>query len=87
MVLKLVLDHDLEKKFREVAMRRFGFSKGSLKKASELAIKHWVCQEEKQLPKTKDYFSEVKGIMKHLRGKYTSVQLQHEAMELWAKKT
>jgi hypothetical protein len=33
------LDEDLEKEFRELAMKKFGYSKGSIKKATESAIK------------------------------------------------
>ena len=52
MVLKFELDKDLERRFRESAMRKYGYSKGSLKKASEDAIKDWLkkmknCQESK----------------------------------------
>lgn len=42
MSLRLELDKDLERKFRELAMRRYGFSKGAIKKAAETAIKRWT---------------------------------------------
>ena len=42
MSLRLELDKELERKFRELAMRRYGFTKGSIKKAAETAIKRWT---------------------------------------------
>ena len=86
MVLKVEFDERLEHEFRELAMRKYGYSKGSIKKASEEAIKKWIKDEDKQLPKFKDPIKKIEGMMKHLKGKYTSVELQHEATKLWAKK-
>jgi len=39
-----------------------------------------------KIPKVEDPIKEITGMMHHLRGKYTSVELQHEATKLWAKK-
>ena len=86
MVLKLEFEKEFEQKFRELAMRKYGFSKGALSKASKEALKSWVKTEERTLPKVKDPFKNLRGCMKHLKGKYTSVQLQHEAKQLWLKK-
>lgn len=85
MVLKLEFEKEFENKFRELAMKKYGFAKGSLKKASTEAIKKWVKEESDQLPKVKDPFKLVEGIFSHLKGKYTSVELQHEAIKLWIK--
>ena len=85
MVLKLEFDKELEQKFREVAMRKFGYSKGSIKKAGKQALKDWINVNNEDLPHVKDPFKSIRGCMKHLRGKYTSVELQHEAVKLWAK--
>ena len=86
MVLKVELEKELENKFREAAMRKFGYSKGSLKKASKEAFGNWIMQQSRKVPKVEDPFRLVEGILGHLKGKKTSVQLQHEAKELWAKK-
>ncbi len=84
MVLKLVLDKKLEEKFREKAMRKYGFGKGSLKEAGEIAIEHWVKEEkEEKLPRVKDPIKLIEGKLSHLKGKYTSVELRHEASKLW----
>ncbi|MBI4154472.1 hypothetical protein HY498_00085 [Candidatus Woesearchaeota archaeon] len=84
MVLKVKFEKDLEQKFRELAMRRYGFSRGAIKKASEEAISRWIREEGGGLPKVKDPIKAIRGALKHLRGKYTSVELQHEATKLWA---
>ncbi len=85
MVLKVVFEKEFEQQFREVAMRKFGFSKGSIKKASEEAIEIWVKQQSQALPKVKDPIRLIEGVLSHLKGKYTSVELQHEAAKLWIK--
>ena len=82
MVLKLEFENQLEQKFRELAMRKFGFSKGALKKASHEAIKKWIKEESNQLQKVKDPIRLIDGVLSHLKGKYTSVELQHEATKL-----
>ena len=86
MVLKVELDKELEHKFREAAMRKYGYKKGSLQEATKEALSDWVMQKSNKLPKVEDPFVLVRGILKHLKGKKTSVQLQHEATKLWAKK-
>jgi hypothetical protein len=86
MVIKVEFTKELEQEFRELAMRRFGFSKGAIKKASEEAIKRWVKEENRDLPKLEHPIKKIKGVMKNLRGKYTSVELQHEAVKIWKKK-
>lgn len=86
MVLKIELEKDLEQKFRETAMKKYGYSKGSLQKATKEALSLWVMQSSSKIPKVEDPFGLVRGMLKHLKGKTTSVELQHEATKLWAKK-
>lgn len=87
MSLRLELDEGLERKFRETAMREFGYEKGSLKKASEIAISKWVNERSKRPAKEVDNpIKLIKGVLSEYRGKYTSVELQHEAAKIWAKK-
>ena len=85
MVLKVDFGNELELKFREMAMKKYGFSKGALQKASRNAIEQWLKAEEKVPATIENPLSKLKGILKHLKGKYTSVELQHEAVKLWAK--
>lgn len=42
MSLRVELGEELEKKFRELAMKRYGYSKGAIKKATETALKRWT---------------------------------------------
>jgi len=47
MSLKVNLNKELERKFRELAMKRFGYSKGSIKKATHHAIELWTMESMK----------------------------------------
>lgn len=89
MSLRVELDRDLEKRFREVAMRRFGYSKGAIKKATEVAIKQWseMSVEERVKPtRIQNPIKLIEGSLSHLKGKKSSVQLQHETMKIWAER-
>jgi hypothetical protein len=37
-----VVSRELEEKFRKLAMKKFGYGKGSLSKALEEALRHWI---------------------------------------------
>ena len=84
MSLRLELE-DLEQAFREAAMKKYGYSKGALQKASREALQKWV-HEQQSIQTVKDPFHLMRGILKRYRGKITSVALQHEAKELWVKR-
>jgi len=49
MVLKVHLNKELEKRFREIAMRKFGYSRGSIKKATSFAIESWTKESLKEI--------------------------------------
>ncbi len=85
MVLKFAFKEQLEHKFREVAMKKYGYNKGALTKAGEKAVQNWLNTETSKLPRIKDPVKALRGLLSELKGKYTSVQLQHEALELWGK--
>lgn len=88
MSLRVELDKELERRFRELAMKRYGYSKGAIKKATELAIKKWTEEASLERPskEIKDPLKLIEGGLSHLRGKFTSVELQHEATKIWTKK-
>jgi hypothetical protein len=37
-----VVSREVEKEFRKLAMKKFGYRKGSLSKALEEALRHWI---------------------------------------------
>lgn len=86
MVLKVELEEELEHKFRESAMKKYGYQKGSIQKATREALVGWMSQQSTMVPKVKEPFKLVRGMLKDLKGKTTSVELQYEAVKLWAKK-
>lgn len=83
MVLKFEFQSDLEHMFRETAMKKYGYFKGSLHKASEEAFREWIMKNSGMVPKVDNPFSLIEGILVNLKGKKTSVQLQHEASKIW----
>lgn len=83
MSLRIELD-ELEIPFRERAMKKFGYEKGSLKKAAMEAIRHWV-DGQKDMPESKEPFSLIQGMLEQWKGKTNAVQLQHAAARLWTK--
>ncbi len=76
MVLKIEFNNELERKFRELAMRKYGFYRGSIKKASEEALKSWMRSEEK-IPSVKPIKS-IRGILSKFKGEQSSVEMQHD---------
>ncbi|MBI2670817.1 hypothetical protein HYX18_02480 [Candidatus Woesearchaeota archaeon] len=83
MSLRLELN-DTEKKFREAAMKKYGYSKGALKKASIEALNRWA-NEQKEIPVSDNPFGLIEGILKDYKGKKNSVEWQHSAKKLWVR--
>ncbi len=46
-----VVPKDAEEKFRRLAMKKFGYGKGSLSKALEEAMNAWIMAHEANSPK------------------------------------
>lgn len=85
MVIKVEFKKELEHRFRATAMKKYGYSKGAITKASEEAIRGWVNSQEHEIVKVPDPLHLIENIFSHLKGKYSSVELQHEAMHAWLK--
>ena len=86
MSLRVDVESEIEREFREKAMRVYGYSKGSIRKAASSALKQWnksieIMEPEKRVD---DPVKLIEGMLYHLKGKKTSVELQHEAMKIWA---
>ena len=85
MSLRVQIDTKLERKFREAAMKRYGYAKGALSKAAEDAILNWLSTAEKENPNFEgDPVKAIDGLLKDVD--IDSVTLQHEIPKLWAKK-
>ncbi len=82
--LRLQLRSDLEKRFRETAMRRFGFGKGALTRAAEQAFERWLSTTKENIRFEGDPIKAIDGILVDL--KLNSVELQHSARGVWASK-
>lgn len=89
-VLKVNISSELGKKFREIAMKKYGYTKGALSAAAQKALANWTLKNEK-MEKTKEVVKrhiknpveELEGMLAHVKGR-TSEQLQNEALDIWA---
>lgn len=85
MSIRIILGRELEKRFRELAMRRFGYGKGAISKAAQEAIMRWISQVESEaLSFEGDPIEAIDGLLSDVE--LGSVDLQHEAVKLWRKK-
>ncbi|MBO3842938.1 MAG: hypothetical protein FGF48_11090, partial [Candidatus Brockarchaeota archaeon] len=69
-------------RFREAAMRRFGYSKGALSRAAEEAIEKWLSSVEGVVFEG-DPVKAIEGLLSDI--KVGSVELQHSAVKSWFK--
>jgi uncharacterized protein YggL (DUF469 family) len=84
-MLRAEIDAKLERRFRELAMRRFGYSKGALSRAMEEAVLRWISAvEEERLSFEGDPVEAIDGLLSGVD--VDSVELQHEARGFWAAK-
>ena len=84
MSLRVQIDPKIEHKFREAAMKKFGYGKGALSKAAEEAILNWVSCEKETPAFEGDPVKAIEGLLKDVD--IDSVTLQHQTQKLWAKK-
>jgi len=85
MVLKLKISKRVENRFREEAMKRYGYQKGALSEAAEEAIWIWIKKSNgKKTKKLKDPVKSMEGLLKDID--IDSVKLQHEAKKIWSLK-
>jgi len=83
MSLRVQINQKLERKFREFAMRKFGYGKGALSRAAEEAIMKWISTvEEENLSFEGDPVEAIDGLLSDI----DSVELQHEVKKIWAPK-
>ena len=85
MSLRVQIDEKLERKFRETAMKKFGYGKGALSRAAEEAIIKWISMTENEsLAFQGDPVDAIDGLLSDID--VDSVELQHEAKKMWAQK-
>lgn len=83
--IKVYIPDELERRFREAAMKLFGYGKGSLSVASEKAFSAWLSEVSEVLDFAESVKDPVEAIYGMLSGvKKTGVELQHEAREIRA---
>ena len=82
--LRLQLREDLERRFRETAMRRFGFGKGALTRAAEQAFERWLSTAKEDVRFEGHPIQAIDGILDEM--KLSSVELQHSVRRAWASK-
>ncbi len=85
MSLRIKLNKELERKFRENAMKRFGYGKGALSRAAEEAILKWISTiKNEDLNFDRDPVEAIDGLLSDID--IDSVELQHQAQKFWAHK-
>jgi hypothetical protein len=85
MALRIQIEQKLERRFRELAMKRFGYGKGALSRAAEEAIMRWISTVEKEsLIFEGDPVEAIDGLLSGID--MDSVELQHEVKRIWALK-
>ena len=86
--IKVYISDEVDKKFREMAMKLYGYGKGSLSIASEKAFAAWLSQVSEVIDLVELVEDPVDAIYGSLSDvKETGVELQHEARAVRAKKT
>ncbi|MDO8661536.1 MAG: hypothetical protein Q7K43_06610 [Candidatus Woesearchaeota archaeon] len=81
-LIKVMVDDVTEAVFRKAAMAHFGYEKGSLSKAADIALRQWSTFGQNETI-MEDPVKAIKGMLRHV--KKSSVELQHEARALWTK--
>lgn len=73
--IKVEVEEQLAKRFRKKAMERYGYKKGSMKKALENLMQEFAGEQEDS--EAKPNWEALRGIWKDEYKGMTSVQLQH----------
>ena len=84
-MIRAKIDKRLEMRFRELAMKRFGYCKGALTRAMEEAIIKWIASvEREEITFEGDPVEAIDGILSDI--KIDAVELQHRIKDLWISK-
>ncbi|MEM2897290.1 MAG: hypothetical protein QW265_00740 [Candidatus Bathyarchaeia archaeon] len=81
--MKVQIDEEIERRFRELAMKKFGFGKGSLSEAAQEALLRWISEVEKEFVEFEgDPIEAIDGLLADV--KIDSLKLQHKAKKFWS---
>ena len=81
-MLRAGMAEGLERRFRELAMKRFGYMKDSISRAAEEAILNWISMVEgEDVEFEGDPVEVIDGILSDV--KIDSVELQHKVKDIW----
>ena len=83
-IIKLMVSDETEEMFRKSAMHRFGYTKGALSEAGDLALSQWARIAMPHEKSKINPFKEFRGILKHV--KMTSVELQKQTIKEWGER-
>jgi len=78
--LKVQLSKEKAQKVREVAMKQFGYAKGSISKAINEALDEWMQKQVRSKKQPGPDWESIRGVLKDI--KMGSVELQHNAFLL-----
>ena len=85
--IKVMVGDEVERRFRRVAMGRYGYGRGALSEAAEAALSEWSSGEDMEVdlpPGLEDPVSAIEGLLANTRA--TSVELQHDARRIRVKR-
>jgi hypothetical protein len=84
--LRIYLPDELERKFRKTSMENYGYSRGSLSKAAQEALRSWVGAREgaTAVEVPSEPVKSLRGLLRNV--KKGSVELQHESARTRARK-
>jgi len=82
--IRIQLEKRLEAKFREAAMRKFGYGKGSLTLAAAQAVESWLRSVSQEIGFEGDPVAAIDGLLSDVD--LDSVELQHLASKVWTAK-
>lgn len=81
-MIRVNIDKHIERRFRELAMKKFGYGKGALSKAAEEAILRWINSvDNEEIVFEEDPVEAIDGLLSDID--IGSVELQHKAIGIW----
>jgi len=86
--IKVYISDEVEKKFRMLAMKLYGYGRGALSIAAEKALVEWIAKVSEAIEVVglvEDPVEAIYGMLSHV--KKSGVELQHEARKIRGKRS